>query len=249
MSELTRPWPKGLTRRTVPWLVLAGVVLLAFLYFADRPVSALLQDLPRDMVRVFRVITNWGESDWVLIPSATLMLTFWLIAMLLQRRVLKLAALQAASVAAYVLVGVGITGLVSTLLKRAIGRGRPEMFDSVGDLGFNSMNWDAFAFQSFPSGHATTAFAFAFVVGFVVPRLFWPALAMGVLVAISRIVLGMHYPTDVVGGFVLGATGAYLFRNLFADRGWAFRWRRGHAVPRHAAFRRAWQSLRRQRPA
>src|SRR5690606_22481781 len=78
-------------------------------------------------------------------------------------------------------------------------------------------------FQSFPSGHTTTAIALAFVIGFLWPRLFWPFLAIGVLVGVSRVPVGMHYPTDVLAGFVVGMLGAYLVRNFFAERDWLFR--------------------------
>ena len=61
------------------------------------------------------------------------------------------------------------------------------------------------ASTSFPSGHSATAFAAAVAVGFVSPRLRKPLLTLAVLVAASRVYLGVHYATDVLAGSLLGA--------------------------------------------
>jgi undecaprenyl-diphosphatase len=63
---------------------------------------------------------------------------------------------------------------------------------------------------SFPSGHALHATAFALVLGAWLPA--WaPVLALfALLVAVSRVVLGMHYPSDVLVGCLIGASTASL---------------------------------------
>lgn len=79
--------------------------------------------------------------------------------------------------------------------------------------------------NSFPSGHATVAFALAF--GYV---LLWPhakkrsvgdrfivatVFAVAVLVALARVFVGVHWPLDIVGGSVLGALVAYALHSPF----------------------------------
>ncbi|MDP9285952.1 MAG: phosphatase PAP2 family protein [Actinomycetota bacterium] len=59
--------------------------------------------------------------------------------------------------------------------------------------------------SSFPAGHAATAFAGAVVLSVVAPRLAPAFLGLAVLIAISRVYVGVHYPTDVLAGAVLGA--------------------------------------------
>jgi hypothetical protein len=60
-------------------------------------------------------------------------------------------------------------------------------------------------FPSFPSGHAAAAFALALVLALAYRRWRWWALAGAGLIAISRVYLGYHYPSDIFGGAVLGA--------------------------------------------
>ncbi len=62
---------------------------------------------------------------------------------------------------------------------------------------------------SFPSGHATVAFAAAVVLAATLPRLAVPAFVLAAAIAWSRVVTGVHYPLDVLGGALLGlAVGA-----------------------------------------
>jgi len=58
---------------------------------------------------------------------------------------------------------------------------------------------------SFPSGHAASAFAFAYAVGRHVPLLAAPLRLLAAGVAYSRVHTGVHYPSDVVVGSIVGA--------------------------------------------
>jgi undecaprenyl-diphosphatase len=57
---------------------------------------------------------------------------------------------------------------------------------------------------SFPSGHATAAFACATVLAWRVPRLAFPAFVLAGAIAWSRVYVGVHWPLDVFGGAALG---------------------------------------------
>jgi undecaprenyl-diphosphatase len=92
-----------------------------------------------------------------------------------------------------------IGSIVSTELKAAIGRERP----SVADPDFHALI-PVPGSASMPSGHAVSAFAAATVLSAIAPRLRWPLFGLAVTIALSRIYLGVHYPSDVLVGALLG---------------------------------------------
>jgi undecaprenyl-diphosphatase len=71
---------------------------------------------------------------------------------------------------------------------------------------------------SFPSGHATAAFACATVLAWRAPRLALPAFALAAAIACSRVYVGVHWPLDVLGGAALGALIATALLTLVGAR-------------------------------
>jgi undecaprenyl-diphosphatase len=73
--------------------------------------------------------------------------------------------------------------------------------------------------SSFPAGHAATAFAGAAVLAYVVPRLAPLLFLIAALIGFSRVYVGVHYPTDVLGGAAIGlAVGVAVVLALRAAR-------------------------------
>jgi undecaprenyl-diphosphatase len=90
--------------------------------------------------------------------------------------------------------------LLSGLLKDAFDRVRPALAEP-GVTAIGALPPDA----SLPSGHAATAAAAAAVVALLHPRLRIPMIALVAAIGLSRVYLGVHYPSDVLAGAVLGA--------------------------------------------
>ena len=217
MLKLTDRWPLGLDRKNWPDYAAALLLALFVLVFFDVWLSQTLQAWPDIWRQPFDFITEFGLSDWILIPTLLAFILFAIASRVIPRGLQRRATWELALLSGFVFVGVGLPGLIANLLKRLFGRGRPDEFVESGAFAFQHFvnNW---TFQSFPSGHSTTAMASALVVGFLAPRFFRLVLIVAVMTGISRIVIGMHYPTDVVAGFAVGLIGAYAVRNVFASR-------------------------------
>ncbi len=220
MIDLQKPWPLGLSRASWPFFLIGMVAILGLLSLIDIAASRGAINWPDQWRAPFFFITDYGLSDWILIPSLVLMILLRL-AMFPLQGIWRRAAGELAAISAFIFLGVGVPGLITNLFKRLVGRGRPSEFEASGAFSFQNF-FNDWTFQSFPSGHSATAIATAFTIGFLWPRSFLVLLIVGVAVAISRVPVGMHYPTDVFAGIVIGALGAYLVRNLFARKGWLF---------------------------
>lgn len=93
--------------------------------------------------------------------------------------------------------------VTNILLKDYFGRNRPPL--SLGTINVGGPLSD----YSFPSGHATFAWALAIVLASKEPRLKYFYYTLAVLISLSRIYLGKHYPADVVTGSVIGLAIGY----------------------------------------
>jgi undecaprenyl-diphosphatase len=104
--------------------------------------------------------------------------------------------------------GTALVGLfVYKLLKIRLVRERP--FIGHGDISCNMPPLDQY---SFPSGHTLHAVGFSIILYGYYPGMAFLLVPFALLVALSRLVLGLHYPTDVVAGALIGyALGAWSF--------------------------------------
>lgn len=102
------------------------------------------------------------------------------------------------------------TGTVACqILKRVCKRNRPDA--SIAGFAASLENPDAF---SFPSGHSAVAFAVATAIATADPVLGALELTLATAIALSRIVLGAHYPLDVAAGIVVGVGSGLLASRL-----------------------------------
>lgn len=100
------------------------------------------------------------------------------------------------------------------LLKRTITRQRPRL-----PVGYESLIEPPDRF-SFPSGHAAASLSLALpLAGALPPILDLPLMLLAAMVGVSRCYLGVHYPGDVVAGWILAALAAFAWPLLLAVGG------------------------------
>jgi undecaprenyl-diphosphatase len=207
------PW-----RRYGKLLGLGGVAIALSMIFVDQAAIRAVAKLPVWMNRAFNEFTDFGLSGKFLYPLGILIL---LIAVIDAPWVVRGSRLVMAALVArlgFLFTAIATTGIVNTILKNQIGRRRPS---DLGPFTYQPYAWKG-AFASFPSGHTTTAFAVLVAFGALFPRLRPVLWVYAVLIGMSRVVVSSHYPSDVIGGALLGGFGALLVRNWFAERRLAF---------------------------
>lgn len=243
-SRLARIWQAGILFRawqpraaillTVLAVLVISVVLAATI---DAAAIAWAERQSGRIIRGFRIVTRFGKSDWVLwltiVGFLVILCGDW-------RRVGKRVAAawrEVATIAAFLFFAVAISGILVNILKQIIGRARPRAME--GPFSFDSFAYH-YLHQAFPSGHSQVAGVLAVVAILVAPR-YGLAVAAGCLViGASRVMIGVHYPGDVLAGLVLGGGFAWLYAKALAGIGIGFDRRPdGLVVARTPAIRRS----------
>ena len=207
-------WP--LSRAVGLRLLAAGLLIGAMMVVLDASAATAARHLPIWLIRGFGDITDFGKSGWLLWPLFALLLGLAVTAALTPARFTQLIITSLALRLWFLFVAIAVPGLAANVIKR-IGRARPFVTGSADPFAFSWLDFRA-AYASFPSGHATTACAAAVAFGVLWPKTRPFLWAYAAAIALSRVVISAHYPSDVVGGAMLGALGAILVRNWFAAR-------------------------------
>lgn len=189
--------------------------------------------LPRWLVHASGRITAYGKAGTVLWPLAAVLLLCLLCGWAAARRQDRILFAAISLRPAFLIAAIGLPGLVTSLLKPLIGRGRPYLngqpdafiyapLQYFRELFVGTMPFPEYAYGSMPSGHATTAVATAVAFSALWPRL-WPAFwSFAFVVCATRLTIAVHHPTDVIVGAAIGGLGALAIRNYFAARRWVF---------------------------
>ena len=158
----------------------------------DTTVIAFVQGLETPWLTTVLTFFTWLGSGYVVVPMALILAA------------ILYYGLRASPQAWLLLIVIAGTPLFNTLLKHYFKRERPEIHRILDTHGF-----------SFPSGHAMISFSLYAIIAFIawgfiktaagrVMLLLFTAF-MILAISISRIYLGVHYPSDIVGGFTVSA--------------------------------------------
>ncbi|HZP21223.1 MAG TPA: phosphatase PAP2 family protein [Bauldia sp.] len=239
-TRLTRGLPRSGRPRRHGWTIAvvlgaAALVGLAMLFLDERSIAWAKGLAPGDAF-FFQSITGFGRSAWPLVPSgvvlALLAVGDWT---RVPRRIAAAWAEFGALLGAFFLAVAG-AGLLTDVIKWSIGRSRPVLFWTDGTLTFTPASFD-YAHVSFPSGHATTVAAVALFAWLVLRVWSLPVVAVCIAIAVSRVAVGAHYPSDVVAGVIVGLLFTGLLIAALARRRIAFSVGPGGIRPRATALR------------
>jgi undecaprenyl-diphosphatase len=209
-------------------LTLAGVVgVWAFFILANEVEGGETRQFDERVIRAFRTVEDPGQPVGpIWLEGAVRDVTSLgspIVLALVMLAVAGFVVLRRQYHAFWFLLGAGVgAGALGWLLKRWFARPRPELVPHLVRVDSGS----------FPSGHSLLSAAIYLTLGALLARLVKPmrfkiyiicvALVFSMLVGVSRVYLGVHYPTDVLGGWTVGllwAIGCWLVARFLQRRG------------------------------
>jgi lipid A 4'-phosphatase len=156
-------------------------------------------------------ITNLGDSLWYFLFFSLLFFSSYLMKTLNILGKEKYFYLKRFSVFSfsYLL----LVGIITQTIKHLVGRPRPNHSQLDGGFEFNFFSTES-SLHSFPSGHTSTIIAITIIMALAIPNLRYFFYFFSFLIALSRVVVGAHFLTDVIGGVIIAII-VYKFFDYF----------------------------------
>jgi undecaprenyl-diphosphatase len=173
--------------------------------------KALFKYINHRDINILRIINNSWKCSFLdtIMPAMTylgsfqFMFVFCTLAFLLSTTLLHVMAINA-------MISIILSTGLGKLLKITVTRLRP--FIDIPNLNIRKIGIDKY---SFPSGHTTGAFSLAVIIALYFPIMGFITIPLACCVGISRMYIGVHYPTDVIVGAFLGTTCSFLTYRFF----------------------------------
>ena len=215
--------------RHVLWLSAGlGAAIIVLMYAIDAWEIAQMPKRGTPSLWWVRILTDFGKDEYVLAVLAVLLIAVAIVSPAL-RGIRRSLLLGLGTRLQFIFCAVAFSNLITEILKYCIGRGRPFVGGDGNVFQFSHFAGNP-AYSSFPSGHATTAFALALAVSAVWPKARIAMAIYALVIAATRLVLLAHHPSDVVAGAMVGIVGTLFVRYWFAAR------RLGFAIQRDGSI-------------
>ncbi|TAL03416.1 MAG: phosphatase PAP2 family protein [Rhodospirillaceae bacterium] len=218
-AAVTQRWRGAALWQT---LAFAGVATLAvcagLMMWVDEPLARTMHGFAQTpVVAVFAIVTNLANSTiWYGLALAGMG-----VALIAARRA---PAQDAATVLrkrlrawTFLIISMIISGLLANGLKLVVGRERPAALFGNGAATFHPLA-QTMSSWSFPSGHAQSIWAAMIALAWIYPPLRAACFLLAVVVSASRVIIGAHFLSDVIGGTYVAFAVSLLIRDVF-ERG------------------------------
>ncbi|MCF7816906.1 MAG: phosphatase PAP2 family protein [Kiritimatiellales bacterium] len=197
----------GLKRVSIALGLLAAIACPIMVHTIDLPAAIYARnDLPKSVLQVARLADN--VDDYITITFVALALFAWF--KLRNKALFRTLLLPPVSSL--------VAGTLNNMLKILFGRWRPKGYFNLHEYGFEFLAPFKAIQNSFPSGHSSSIMAIMTAMALLFPRWRIPFLAFACGMGSIRVVVGAHYPADVVGGLILGYLSTRWFHYLLARK-------------------------------
>jgi membrane-associated phospholipid phosphatase len=218
-----------LKTKSLAWgSVITALLIMGGMLWFDKPLFVLLRKLDCGLWRIFDYV--FDAKIWLALTAILLLVVYikksldlgvkykntnskFSISVLFKDFMTKVRTNYAFLIFSSVL----SAGIVAKIIKICVGRFRPVFFEAFGMTGFRpfSLEW---AFNSMPSGHTTATFAGLIMAGMLAPKIKPVTWTLAIIVGLSRVAAGAHWPTDVILGAFIGMVAADVVKYLAFKR-------------------------------
>lgn len=195
--------------KNLKWIILF-ICLIGFLALAE---DVFNKEIMKGDIIGYKVVSTFLISDFAT-PIAKFITNFGGAIFLIILTILLLVVLKNKKVGLSICINLVVVTILNQLLKRLLQRPRPTEFRIIEETGY-----------SFPSGHSMVSMAFYGYLIYLIYRfvknkyLKWISIVLLslliCLIGISRIYLGVHYTSDVLGGFLISISYLVIYISAF----------------------------------
>jgi membrane-associated phospholipid phosphatase len=186
------------------YILILFISLISYFFFDKTIVLYFHNNLSAPIEEVFEWITIVGEGVYYLVPSLIIYLIY------------RKSNIFIKNISLFVFLSVFSSGVFVNILKVTFARYRPLMLKE--DLfGFSWFDI-GYTVSSFPSGHSSTALSAYTAFALLLPKYRYPLLIIGITIALSRVVLTVHYLSDVLVGGLIGSFMAYIMYKIIIEK-------------------------------
>jgi membrane-associated phospholipid phosphatase len=189
------------------FFAVVAACIISYVFF-DIPAARFCASIGPGIKSIFNLITRLGLSTPYEIATAAAFVYFQFVK---RNRV-------AANAAVFLFVAVSLSGVANDLIKVLVGRSRPDLLLHQGVYGFVRFTGQ-YSYASFPSGHADTIAALCYGLYIIASRLKFILAGVALAVMASRVIVGAHFPSDVLFGAYLGFVVTHYLGLAFEKRG------------------------------
>lgn len=195
--------------KNLKWIILF-ICLIGFLALAE---DVFNKEIMKGDIIGYKIVSTFLISDFAT-PIAKFITNFGGVIFLIILTILLLVVLKNKKVGLSICTNLVVVTILNQLLKRLLQRPRPTEFRIIEENGY-----------SFPSGHSMVSMAFYGYLIYLIYRfvknkyLKWISIVLLslliCLIGISRIYLGVHYTSDVLGGFLISISYLVIYISVF----------------------------------
>ncbi len=194
-----------------------------FLLF-DYSVASFFDSINHQTKSLFGTLTHFGDSLYFFVPT----ILIWGLIKIIKSKTQIMETIS--DISLFIFLNILLSGIVTQILKHIIGRPRPVLYNGFELKSLDIIQFDS-KWHSFPSGHTATIFAFIFCMIFLFPKIKNLLIAIAIIIASTRVIVGAHFISDILGGTLVAYLSTIFISKKLANTNKLFKLENNKLIP------------------